>query len=236
MTPRIGITTGPRVHDGRDFEGLDRAYAAAVAAAAGLPLLLPTLDPMWVGAALAGVDGLVLSGGGDVDPARYGEQAVPELGRVNGARDEWELALVRAALVADVPVLAICRGCQVLTVATGGSLVQHLPAVSALDHDVPDREHEAVHDVRLEAGSALARIVGVDVVGVNSMHHQAAARLGDGLRAVGWSPDDVVEAVEVPDRPVMGVQWHPEHMVDAAPHRALFAWLVAEAARVAVAP
>jgi putative glutamine amidotransferase len=231
MTPRIGITTGPRVHEGRPFEGLDRAYAAAVAAAGGLPLLLPVLDSAWVDASLAGIDGLVLSGGGDVDPARYGEVAVPEVGGVVAARDEWELALVRAALAVDLPVLAICRGSQVLTVATGGTLIQHLPAVSALDHDVTHRERDAVHDVRLEPGSALARIVGVDVVGVNSMHHQAAAGLGDGLRAVGWTADGVVEAVEVPGRPVIGVQWHPEHLVHMAPQRALFAWVVAEATR-----
>jgi putative glutamine amidotransferase len=235
VTPRIGITTGPRVHDGRPFEGLDRAYAAAVSASGGLPLLLPVLDPVWVDAALDGIDGLLVSGGGDVDPARYGESPVAEVAGVDAARDAWELALLRGALATDVPVLAICRGSQVLTVATGGSLIQHLPAVSDLHHDVTDREREAVHDVRLEPGSSLARIVGVDVVGVNSMHHQAAARIGDGLRAVGWSLDGVVEAVEVPGRPIVGVQWHPEHLVDSAPHRALFEWLVAESCPVGVA-
>jgi putative glutamine amidotransferase len=224
--PRIGVTTGTRVHGDRRFEAVDRAYVTAVVAAGGLPVLLPVLDPALAEPALADVDGLLLSGGGDVAPARYGQAPVPEVTGVDTERDAWELALVGVALRGDLPVLGVCRGCQVLAVATGGSLVQHLPADGPDVHDDAAREAEPVHEVRLTPGSAVACIVGAERVDVNSMHHQAVARLGDALRAVGWSRDGVVEAIEAPSRSVVGVQWHPEHLTDRPPHRALFAWLV----------
>jgi gamma-glutamyl-gamma-aminobutyrate hydrolase PuuD len=224
---RIGITTGRRVCDGRHFEAVDRAYVDAVALAGGLPVLVPILDPSAADAALIGLDGLVLSGGGDVDPLRYGEAAVAEVWGVDPTRDAWELALVASALRDDLGVLAICRGCQVLAVASGGSLVQHLPTVSDQAHSVEDRHAEPVHEVRIDPGSTLSRIVGAADLAVNTMHHQAVGRLGDGLQAVAWADDGVVEAVEMPARRVIGVQWHPEHLPDRAEHRALFDWLVA---------
>ncbi|MGE3620965.1 MAG: gamma-glutamyl-gamma-aminobutyrate hydrolase family protein [Acidimicrobiia bacterium] len=228
MKPRLGITTSPDVHDDPLLVAIERAYVDAVARTGGVPLLLPVLDPVDVEDLLGGLDGVLLSGGGDVDPAAYGGEAVPEVGGVHPGRDAFELALLRAAVAADVPVLGVCRGVQLLNVGFGGTLVAHLPAVGALAHRDRDRSGEAVHPVRLDPASRLAEVVGRAEVGANSLHHQAVDRLGEGLRAVGWAPDGTVEGVEpVGDVRLLGVQWHPELL---AGHDELFAWLAREAA------
>lgn len=233
--PRIGLTTTPSVLEDRPVEALDRPYVDAVAAAGGVPLLLPVLDPGRAATVVEGLDGLLLSGGGDVDPAWYGCVASPHVRKVQAERDGWEMALLRAALARGLPVLGICRGAQLLNVAAGGSLVQHLPDVSDLAHCVDDRCNEEVHDVRIEAGSRLHTVVGSDGFGVNSLHHQAVSRLGHGLVAVAWADDGTVEAIEgiTPVR-MLGVQWHPELLTDRPGHRALFEWLCAEAATISV--
>jgi len=201
--------------DGRPgFHVLREDYVKSVEQAGGIAVLLPPGAPGDARALLDRLDGLVLSGGADVDPALYGQAPRPELGRVVRERDDFELALCREAVRRDVPILAICRGQQVLNVATGGTLLQDIPSVvlGALDHDPPAERWEAVHDVRVLQGTRLREILGRDLVRVNSFHHQAIERLGKGLVACARSvEDDVVEGVELPGRRfVLGVQWHPE--------------------------
>jgi putative glutamine amidotransferase len=160
------------------------------------------------------VDGLILSGGGDIDPATYGAERHPETSLVVAERDAFELALTRRAVQRDMPVLGICRGIQVLNVAFGGTLLQHLPEhVGHAEHRRVSGSFEgADHDVRLTEGSLAARAAGELLHGTKSHHHQGICELGTGLVATGVSKlDDLVEAIELPDhRFVLGVQWHPE--------------------------
>jgi putative glutamine amidotransferase len=231
MRPRIGITSAAARHAERPVDRLSRWYVDAVARAGGLPLILPTLAPTDAEEMLAGLDGVVLSGGGDVSPFLYGEEPAPEVYDVDAKRDEWELALIAAA-AADFPVLGVCRGAQLLNVAAGGSLIQHLPNVTTEQHRDRDRDREAVHTVDIAPESRLAEILGVRRLGVNTVHHQAIDRVGAGLRPVAWAPDGIIEAVERTDGAlVVAVQWHPESLIDMAPHVRLFLWLTAAAAR-----
>lgn len=212
------------------IETVGRRYIDGVVAAGGLPVVLPALPRSSALAALDDLDGLLLTGGGDVDPARYGQVAAPECGPPDGARDAWELALVEAALDHEIPILGICRGAQVLNVAFGGALIQHLPERDHGGHDDVGRAADEVHQVTVASGSRLARVLGAEEIGANTLHHQAIdpARIGSGLVAVGTAEDGVVEAVEPDDleQLVLGVQWHPELMLDRRPHQALFDWLV----------
>jgi putative glutamine amidotransferase len=155
------------------------------------------------------LDGLILAGGSDVDPASYGESLHPETSGTNADRDRFELALARAALDRDMPVLGICRGMQLLNVACGGTLVQHIADVQTHRH-TPGEFCD--HEVQLEADSLAARAAGADRVAVKSHHHQGVRDLGDGLEVTGRNPGDgLVEAIEIPDRRfALGVLWHPE--------------------------
>jgi putative glutamine amidotransferase len=194
---------------------VQRTYVTAVERADGLPLLLP---PGQVGAeapdlVLDRLDALLLAGGADIDPASYGAEADPHTAGTWPQRDRFELALARGALERGMPLLGVCRGMQLLNVARGGTLVQHLPEVIGHDgHRVRPGAFD-VHEVRLEPGSVAARAAGDERTTVSSHHHQGVATLGDGLVASGWSsPDDLVEAIEMPDHEayVLGVLWHPE--------------------------
>jgi putative glutamine amidotransferase len=200
--------------------------------AGGLPVILPVLDPSLVEATLEGLDGLLVPGGGDIDPRRYHQDAVAPLEKVDPARDDFELPLVRAALAAGLPILGVCRGHQVVNVALGGTLVQH---VSSHDDDhLADRE---VHEVRIAPASLLASVVGATTIGVNSLHHQAVDVAGNGLQVVARSLDGHIEAVEgLGDLRVIGVQWQPELVRDRPGHAGLFEWLVREAAATPAAP
>ena len=179
---------------------------------------------------LGGLDGLLLSGGSDLDPCYYGEEAVPELGATVPERDGFEMNLVEHALRSRMPIFGICRGMQVLNVALGGTLYQDLP--SQMDHSVllghrqETPKWQPTHEVDVDAGSQVAGIMGTGELKVNSYHHQAVKDLASGLAAVAQAPDGVVEAVEWGDlsqRWLVGVQWHAEAMRDAAPqHRKLF--------------
>lgn len=200
-------------------------YSHAVAAAGGLPVGLSRDAP--VDAIIERIDGLVLSGGADVDPARYGQARAPECGATEVERDAWELALVEVALTAGIPIFGICRGIQVLNVARGGTLVQHLPADAGDGHPRLEVARDVtVHAVKLDPGSLAAAVYGTEVQ-VNSLHHQAVDELGSGLLATGHSPDGTVEALEMPGSPVFAVQWHPE-MLRTQPDPG-FLWLVARA-------
>jgi putative glutamine amidotransferase len=191
-----------------------RTYPAAVQRAGALALILPPDEAAIESPDLVldRFDGLLLAGGADVDPASYGAERLPETGVTWPERDRFEIALVRRAIERGLPVLAACRGMQILNVALGGTLHQHLP--EAIGTEV-HRHTPGVfgdHEVRLEPGSLVARAVGAERSLVKSHHHQGIADLGDGLVATGWSTDDgVIEAVEVPGESyVLGVLWHPE--------------------------
>ena len=190
-----------------------RDYDAAVRRAGATPKPLSLDDP--AATALDGVDGLLLTGGDDVDPAIYGEPPHPTYDVSEPGRDAFEIDLVRRALDADLPVLAICRGLQVLNVALGGTLIQDIPSEPAplLQHDAEGPPTTLAHTVRVTPGSCLASLIGADDRrAVNSRHHQSVRALGQGLVATATSPDGVIEGAEVPHaRFCVGVQWHPEN-------------------------
>jgi putative glutamine amidotransferase len=198
-------------------------YVRAVERAGGIPVILPVVDRDRIGALLDRVDAVVITGGADIDPARYGAAAHPETAGVNAERDAADLALATTLVERDFPTLAICRGVQVLNVALGGSLDQHRP-----EHMQRDRYNDTAHSVTIDSSSRLASIVGSETLGVNTLHHQAIANLGNGLRVVARAEDGTVEAVEVEGAPhVLGVQWHPEMLRHRAEHLALFGALLA---------
>jgi putative glutamine amidotransferase len=193
---------------------LPRAYSDAVARAEGLALLLPPDDTVAErpDELLDRLDGLLLAGGSDIDPLTYGAPPHPSVSGTDPARDRFEVALAHRALERDLPALGICRGMQLLNVATGGTLVPHLPDVLGSDRHRVEPGVFSEHEVRLEPGSLAAEAVGAERTTVKSHHHQGVAELGEGLVVTGHSVDDeIVEAVELPGRRfVLGALWHPE--------------------------
>ena len=231
--PRIGVTGmwSNRVH-GLRFDGsaVSAAVLRAVVRAGGEPITLFAESALTPVERLAGLDGLLVPGGADIDPARYGSRADAATVPADfPAQDQFEADMMAAALKIGVPVLAICRGFQLLNVEHGGTLVQDLPPGSPHRNDV--------HPVELDPDSALAGVLGASTMTVSSYHHQAIARLGEGVREVGRAPDGIVEAIEVPGRELIAVQWHPEDTAASDPqHQALFDWLVHRAAAYAEQP
>ena len=233
MRPLIGITTtfgarqSPILGVDRPLFSLDGAYVDAVAVAGGCPVLLPAVDPSLVGAVVDGLDGLVLSGGADVDPAHYGAEQHAETRPAHPRRDAFELELVREARARELPILAVCRGMQVLNVACGGSLIQHVPDQAQHDHLDVVHWDVAAHPVTITPGTVLHDLVGHTQITINSLHHQACDRVADGFHVSAVDADGIVEAIEHRDRsPVLGVQWHPELLQDEPTHHALFVWVV----------
>lgn len=219
MRPVIGIATCGRVVD----------YVESVRRFGGEPLVLE------VGArpadeVIAAIDGLLLTGGADVDPARYGQARHPTVEEAEPGRDEYELALIERALAADKPMLAICRGLQVLNVACGGTLVQDIPSqvAKALPHSVTTPRDAIAHDVQVMPDSLLGRVLGSQVgdtgaCRVNSRHHQSVDRLARGFEVSAVAPDGVIEAVERSASTFcLGVQWHPENFWRTAEFQSLF--------------
>ena len=227
--PVIGVTTYVEEaawgHWRAEAALIPFAYVRSVERAGGRPLLVPPGEDA-VEETLDALDGLVLSGGNDLDPAGYGAEAHAETGGVRPERDRAELALLEGALARDMPVLAVCRGSQLLNVARGGDLVQHLPEV--VGHE-QHRETPGVfssHGIRIDPQSRLGAIVG-EHSPVQSHHHQGFGRVGEGLEESAWAEDGTLEAIEDPSkRFALGVLWHPEEAADGA----LFQRLVAEAA------
>jgi gamma-glutamyl-gamma-aminobutyrate hydrolase PuuD len=233
--PLIGLTawcrTLPTSIGQIPLHAVSRFYVAAVEAAGGIPLLLPSIVEDDTAAVMDVLDGLIVTGGEDVDSARYGEQPHPKAQVASTKRDGFELSAVAEADERGLPTLAICRGIQVLNVARGGTLIQDVPDLvdGNPEHMRLDAWNQHVHEVALEPGTRVSKIFGgVDRLAVNSLHHQAVAKLGTGLKAVGWAPEGFVEAVEDErsDRFMVGLQWHPENLFEEhaehlAPFRAL---------------
>ena len=219
--PLIGLTGGLASNQaGTTLSQVGQAYISAILNAGGTPLLIPTGT---AGTSLPHLiqklDGILLTGGGDMDPRRFNGQPHPRVYGVSEARDALELALVAETLKAGKPLLAICRGIQVLNVAFGGTLHTHIAdqVPNALKHDwFPDYPRDRLsHSVSLKCGSTLHELIGQDDIRVNSLHHQGLARVGDGLEAIGFAADGLVEAVAVQGAPfALGVQWHPECLPD----------------------
>jgi putative glutamine amidotransferase len=234
--PIIGIT-GSAAYSAHPSNtplfAVPQTYVRAVELDKGAPLVIsPHLEKASLRAIFERLDGLILSGGGDVQPVLFGEEDSGLLQHVDEQRDRAELALARWALAEELPLLAICRGIQVLNVATGGTLIQDIPVQvsDARAHSSPTGRprHTVAHTIEVAAGSRLATLVGAGELGVNSAHHQAVKVAGAGLIITARAPDGVIEALEDPEHPFcVGVQWHPEAMVESYPvMRRLFEGLI----------
>jgi len=230
--PFIGISASQYQKPGRTWR-YNIAYEpniVAIERAGGLPIIIPasvsmdTLDAIY-----QRLDGVLLPGGGDINPQAYGQQAHETIDSVDDARDSIEMTLTRKAVADDLPIFGICRGVQVMNVALGGSLLQDIPSMveHAARHTI-DKEREprskVLHDVRIEEGTRLAQIIGESVVPVNSIHHQALGNIAPGARVTAYSSDGLKEGIELPDKHfALAVQWHPEDMIDDDPRmQALF--------------
>ena len=240
MTPRIGVTGIVRQWDGASRTGVNAAYVESVMRAGGVPIVLsPLIGAAHAAAAIDGLDGLLFTGGEDIDPSLYGAEPSPRLGTVDRNRDLFELATLAAARERRMPVLGICRGIQLINVACEGTLWQDLPSErpEGVDHNPKTPRNRQSHGIRVAPGTRAAAALGRTEFAANSFHHQAVRVLGAGLVATAWAGDDLIEAVEgaAEDWWLLAVQWHPEEMSAdaAAPHGGIFRALVAEAARYA---
>lgn len=238
MKPYIGITCG--TYRDRDWCPpailLRKTYTDAIVSAGGVPFIIPVVEDLEVLRALYDrLDGLLISGGGDIEPRNYGESPLPALGTTDPARDDVELPLARWAMADGKPILGICRGVQVINVALGGTLYQDIPSQvkTPLVHDSSFTRQDwtyMAHDLQLDPESKLARLFGTTCFPTNSLHHQSIKTIAPGLRAVGWAPDGVVEALEGSNGHfLVGVQCHPEALQGRADPRwqALFRQFVA---------
>ncbi len=231
MPPLIGITTYARDEEQRF--SLPAAYVDAVRRAGGIPVLLPPGEPESA-VLLERLDGLIFAGGGDVDPAWYDGKLHEAVYNVDAERDRSEIDLAKKVVQSQLPVLGICRGTQVINVALGGTLIEHVPdeVGEAVAHRLPPRR-PTEHPVQLEPRTKLAAILGQAEITPASWHHQAVRRPAPGMRVAARAPDGVIEALEMPDHPwLIAVQWHPELGTDAVQER-LFVGLVQAAARKA---
>ncbi|MBP8240985.1 MAG: gamma-glutamyl-gamma-aminobutyrate hydrolase family protein [Thermoflexales bacterium] len=234
--PLIGITTHSASDPIRaELDTLVDGIVTGIERAGGLPVLIPyNLPDTAVRAIAATLDGVLLSGGGDIDPARYGAEREPETGGIDDGRDRAELTLIRTLVDEARPFFGICRGAQIVNVALGGTMHQEVSRAPGADKHTfypgyPD-DHLA-HPVQIAEESHLSRILGKPILSVNSLHHQAIGKIGAGVRATALAPDGVVEAIEVEDHPFgMGVQWHPEAMLHHPEMQSLFDGFVAACA------
>jgi len=217
----VAVTASIRPDGDTSRVRLTAAYVTALENAGLIPLIVPPLSSADAAAAvLDSVAGLVLTGGEDVDPARYGEKRHEKVRAVNLARDATETALIQEAQARGTPVLAICRGIQILNVALGGTLVQDISSQcnTSIVHDEEGARDSRSHEITIEPGSLIAKAVGAEHVTVNSFHHQSVQRVADGMRVTARSPDGIIEGLESTDEDwwVMAVQWHPEEMTESA--------------------
>ena len=215
----VAVTASIRLDGDTSRVRLTAAYVTALESAGLIPLIVPPLSRASAAAViLDSVSGLVLTGGEDVDPARYGEKRHEKIRSINAARDATEIALIEEAKARGKPILAICRGIQILNVALGGTLVQDIPSQldTKIAHDEDSPRNSRSHDISIEPGSLIAKAVGTEHCTVNSFHHQSVKRVADGMRVTARSPDGVIEGLEsADDWWVIAVQWHPEEMTDS---------------------
>lgn len=228
MKPLIGITTNQSTNIyGQPTVMLMQSYVNAVMQAGGVPVLIPSqiANDGW-DAAYARLDGLLFSGGGDISLEFSPGEPHPRIDDVDPARDSVESRLIEAAVSDGKPFLGICRGCQILNVALGGTLYTHIPdqLPNALDHHYPGNKRTIlVHEVQIEEGTLTAEVYGEPIIRVNSLHHQGLKDIASPLRISGYAPDGLVEAVELPDHPFgLAVQWHPEWLTNQEATRNLF--------------
>ena len=227
--PLIGFTAIPRnVHAGFGLywgQTLANTFIHAIEEAGGVPLILPSTRPELAVSQVSGIDALVLSGGADVHPSRYGAEVRPEMSWLDEHRDAWELAVLDAAADRKLPILGVCRGSQLLNVWRGGRLVTHLETHVNHEGGIDER-----HPVEVGAGTLLGEVLGARSVAVTTLHHQGVAELGAGLAVGARAPDGLPEAVEDRSCNVLGVAWHPEFQLSEPAGQPLFRWIV-EAAR-----
>lgn len=220
MKPLIGITPNWHVMNEQARHWLGVLYAKAVETAGGIPVVLPYLEEDHIGELLDGLGGLLLSGGGDIDPSFFGEEPLPGLIDVVEARDRFETAAAVQALGRRMPLLGICRGAQVMNVAFGGTLYQDIPAQLPHmgTHSFATPRWQVTHEVRIAEGSQLAACYRGASASVNSFHHQAIRNPAPGFEAVAWAEDGLIEGIENPSEPMcLGVQWHPECLWERRP-------------------
>ncbi|MCD7034387.1 gamma-glutamyl-gamma-aminobutyrate hydrolase family protein [Metabacillus sp. GX 13764] len=232
--PVIGITCSNVLYNKLPSIHLNLRYIEAVEAAGGVAAVIPSGSPEAARDWMEICDGLLLSGGEDIDPGFYGEEKHELTGTTCIERDEMEMALIHRAKEKKLPVFAICRGAQMLNTAFGGTLIQDIGEMcrNPLQHKQTVRRPEASHSVRLEDGSRLSRILGKTEIDVNSLHHQTFGKLAEGIRIAGKAPDGITEVLECtePDWPLLAVQWHPEEMsAEDAGMRKLFEAFIVDA-------
>ncbi len=239
MRPLIGIPCAGNLRSRTNYRrfAIGKSYCHAIELAGGAPVLIPLLeDEQALQAVYAQLDGLLLAGGGDIEPRHFSQKPLTRLGGVDRSRDRVELLLTRRAFEDDLPILAICRGVQMLAVALGGTLIQDIPAQipGALRHDYHHghARNYLGHEIAVERGTRLADILATETTGVNSLHHQSVQSTPPAIRVAARAPDGVIEAIEAPGRRfALGVQWHPEELRDDDPRMArLFTTLVEVAA------
>lgn len=234
FAPFVIVTATTEIIRGRSRVRVNEAYTDALASVGLVPIILPPGDPIVAACSLREIAGLVLTGGEDIDPRRFGEEPHPATGEPHQPRDAYEIALARAAYERRIPTLAICRGVQVMNVALGGTLVQDIPTQvkTTINHDQSEQRHDRVHEVRFEPGSAVARLMNAPAIFTNSSHHQSLDQVPPELKVTGRAPDGVIEAVEPTDPAwwMIGVQWHPEELTGTAEDwdRRLFAAFASE--------
>jgi putative glutamine amidotransferase len=238
MPPIIGLSTGGRIEN--DFTGdyyqsffyIPSLYIESVRRAGGIPVLLPPNAADEVEALLPCLDGLIITGGADIDPKHYqGNDQHPNLTKIDHERDSSELALIRAWAKTDKPMLCVCRGMQVLNVAFGGTMHEHIPDVRESDIHRSADGLWAIHEISVDENSRLAKAMGTNKVETYSGHHQAVKAIGQGLCVVAQAPDGIIEALEHEQHPwLLGVQWHPEKSSATDPtQQAIFNTFVKEA-------
>jgi len=228
MQPIIGITTFESKNpDGLPIAMLIQAYIQAIMQAGGVPVLIPSMlaEQGW-DVLYERLDGILFSGGGDIAPEYFHGENHQRVAGIDPLRDTIEFNLLRAVVDGGKPFLGICRGIQTVNVGLGGTLYEHLGEQfrGEIDHTYPSTMRTAiVHEVKIEEGTRIAEVVGEPILNVNSLHHQGLKEVAPALRVTGYSPDGLVEAVELPDHPFgLAVQWHPEWLTDQQPTRNLF--------------
>jgi len=218
VKPRIGLTSS--YSPDNDSQVLPANYVRAIEQAGGIPLIVPAgISGNLAGDVLDRMDGLLLSGGPDLDPALFGEAPHQRLGQVSPERDIIEIPLTQAALARGVPILAICRGIQTLNVSAGGTLIQDIVSLvpGALKHRQEAPRWHGSHGVQIEPGSLIAALLGTTEIRVNTFHHQCVKAVAPGFKITARAPDGVIEGIEGPGGFVLGVQWHPEGMFERVP-------------------